>query len=61
MRKQWTITYGNVTCNVERDMMCATQPKHDRLLFQWEDVKIDHFKPPSSTDVTKIKDTFYIE
>ena len=42
--------------------MSPTKTKQYLLLFFYlKDVKIDHFKPTSSSDVTKIKDTFYIE
>ena len=36
----------NITCNI---------------FFHLEDVKTDHFKPPSSSEVPKTEDTFYIE
>ena len=35
---------GNVTCNAECDMTCATKTKTGSLIFHFEDVKTDHFK-----------------
>ena len=45
------------------NMMRCAQSKQSRcsLFVHWDDVEIGHFKPWSSNDVTKIKDTFYIE
>ena len=44
-------------------MIRRTQPKHCRCTCFSTVImsKLTHFKPPSSNDVTKIKDTFYIE
>ena len=55
-----------VTLDVTQNMIPYVEPKQNRhclvgFFFHSEDVKIVHFKPPSSSDVTKIKDTCYIE
>ena len=44
-------------------MLCRTKTKQALvcLTFHLEDVKIDNLKPPLSSDVTKVKDTFYFE
>ena len=52
---------SNATCNVERDATWAIKTKPVYLFFHWDDAEIGHFKPPSINDVTKIKDTFYLE
>ena len=51
--------------HVTLNMMQRAQPKQNASVLLWgffhsEEIKIDHFKPPASSDVTKIKDTFYI-
>ena len=52
---------SNASCNVERDATLAITTKQVSLFFHWDDVEIGHFKPRSSNDVTKIKDTFHLE
>ena len=43
------------------DMRNQNTQKKNCLYFHLEDVKIDQFNSPSSSDVTTIEDTFYIE
>ena len=48
----------HVTLNVKR---CAQPNQNSTCLFLClKDIKIYHFKSPSSSDVAKITDTFYI-
>ena len=52
-----------VTLHVILSVIQCAEPKQNRhcLSFHLEDIKIDYFKPPPSSDVTKNKDTFYVE
>ena len=56
-------TISIVTLHVTLNVIRSAQSKQRRysLCFHSDDVKIWHFKPRSSNDVTKIKDIFYIE
>ena len=56
-------TISAVTLHVTLNVIRRAQPKQSRcsLFFHWDDVEIDQFKPRSSNDVNRIKDTFYVE
>ena len=61
LREQGTIS--EVTLHLTLNVIRRTQPKQSRCTcFSTVMMsKLTHFKPPSSNDVTKIKDTFYTE